>query len=322
MRIAQKNKAATKFVAVVLCMLTLSSMLGAAVEKQPATVIVSYDGFERTYETYSSTVGDFLTNENIILKDSDYISHTDKAPVTDGMRMVIKIAKYITVENGGNTYGGITYATNVEAALKNFSIPLNDGDTVYPPKNARAYDGMVVTIKRAALVTFTRDGSTIKRYTQAATVGDFLKEIGVRPSSYQSITPRIDAYITDGMHITFKDVETMSDLDFAADLLDAKVIRCTATAYTSSPDETWPYSDGKTATGALCQVGVVAVDPDVIPLKSKLYIETADGSFIYGYCVAEDTGGAIKGNRVDLVMNTKEECYNFGRRDVNVYILS
>ena len=78
---------------------------------------------------------------------------------------------------------------------------------------------------------------------------------------------------------------------------------------------------GITATGARAVYGIVAVDPGVIPLGSRLYIETADGSFIYGHAVAADTGGAIKGNRIDLCFNTRQEALNFGRRQVKVYVL-
>ena len=68
-------------------------------------------------------------------------------------------------------------------------------------------------------------------------------------------------------------------------------------------------------------MGAIAVDPNVIPLGSKLYIVSADGEYLYGYCVAEDTGGAIKGNTVDLYYNTYDECIQFGRRDVLVYVI-
>ena len=67
--------------------------------------------------------------------------------------------------------------------------------------------------------------------------------------------------------------------------------------------------------------GCVAVDPRVIPLGTKLYIETPDGSFVYGHSIAADTGGAIKGNRVDLFFPTHSQALQFGRRNVNVYIL-
>ena len=78
---------------------------------------------------------------------------------------------------------------------------------------------------------------------------------------------------------------------------------------------------GITASGMQARYGVVAVDPRVIPLGTKLYITSVDGSWTYGEAIAGDTGGAIKGNRVDLFFNTRAECMNFGRRQIKVYIL-
>lgn len=78
---------------------------------------------------------------------------------------------------------------------------------------------------------------------------------------------------------------------------------------------------GITASGMKARYGVVAVDPNVIPLGTKLYITSLDGSWTYGEAVAGDTGGAIKGNRVDLFFDSYSECISFGRRQAIVYIL-
>ena len=59
----------------------------------------------------------------------------------------------------------------------------------------------------------------------------------------------------------------------------------------------------------------------VVLLGTKLYIECADGSFIYGHSIAADTGGAIKGNIIDLCYDTNAECFQFGRRNCTVYFL-
>lgn len=72
---------------------------------------------------------------------------------------------------------------------------------------------------------------------------------------------------------------------------------------------------GLTYTGIVPYVGVVAVDPKVIPLHTKMYIPG------YGVAVAEDTGGAIKGKIVDLFMDSLDEAWQWGRRDVRIYIL-
>jgi len=72
--------------------------------------------------------------------------------------------------------------------------------------------------------------------------------------------------------------------------------------------------NGITATGLRARKGLVAVDPKVIRLGTKLYI---DG---YGVAIAADTGGWIKGNRIDLCFDTLEECHRFGRRKIYVYL--
>jgi 3D (Asp-Asp-Asp) domain-containing protein len=79
----------------------------------------------------------------------------------------------------------------------------------------------------------------------------------------------------------------------------------------------YAYSGGgTTASGRRARVGLIAVDPRVIPLGTILYIEG------YGVCIAADTGGAIKGRTVDLYMDTERECRSWGKRNVMCYILT
>lgn len=96
----------------------------------------------------------------------------------------------------------------------------------------------------------------------------------------------------------------------------SKVLTCTATAYSCEG-----YT-GHTYSGTIARVGAIAVDPNVIPLGTELYIVTNDGSYVYGYCVAEDIGGGITGNKVDLYFDTIAECWQFGVRSCTVYVLS
>ncbi len=75
----------------------------------------------------------------------------------------------------------------------------------------------------------------------------------------------------------------------------------------------------RTASGTQVRVGVVAVDRSVMPLGTKVYVVSNDGSYVYGFAVAEDTG--VRGNIIDLYMDTYNECIQFGVRDCTVYIL-
>ena len=96
-----------------------------------------------------------------------------------------------------------------------------------------------------------------------------------------------------------------------------QVFNVTASAYTTQNSK-WKH----TASGTTARVGAIAVDPDVIPMGTKMLITSADGkSWVYGVAVAEDTGGSIKGNKVDLFFNTRAECMEFGVRKAKVYIL-
>ena len=90
-----------------------------------------------------------------------------------------------------------------------------------------------------------------------------------------------------------------------------RVIRVEATAYSAAE----PGLSAYTACGNLCTRGVIATDPYVIPLGTRVYIPG------YGYAVADDTGGAIVGNRIDIAFDTVAECFEFGRQIIDIYIL-
>ncbi len=94
------------------------------------------------------------------------------------------------------------------------------------------------------------------------------------------------------------------------------VLAIEATGYSCEGDS-WRT----TFTGTTVKVGTIAVDPSFIPLGSELIIISDDGEYLYGYCVAEDTGGLVKGNIVDLYFNTDYECWQFGRRNCTAYVI-
>ena len=96
-----------------------------------------------------------------------------------------------------------------------------------------------------------------------------------------------------------------------------KKFTMTATAYSTDPSENAGYS--VSAMGNPLGYGIVAVDPNVIPLGSTVYVASPDGSWVYGVASAEDTGGAIKGNKIDLCFPYNNNA--FGRKSCVVYVL-
>lgn len=86
-----------------------------------------------------------------------------------------------------------------------------------------------------------------------------------------------------------------------------KTLSMEASAYT--------HTGNRTYTGVYPEAGTIAVDPKIIPLGTRLWVEG------YGYGIAEDIGSAIKGNKIDLFMESRRECLHWGRRRVRVYIL-
>ena len=94
----------------------------------------------------------------------------------------------------------------------------------------------------------------------------------------------------------------------------SKVVMMESTAYT--PDAGLKRPTFRTRTGTRAEYGVIAVDPRVIPLGTRMYVEG------YGFGIAEDTGGAIKGNIIDVCFEDRAAAMKWGRRQVRVHIFT
>lgn len=106
----------------------------------------------------------------------------------------------------------------------------------------------------------------------------------------------------------------------------SKVIEMEATAYTASYADTGKHPDhpefGICYTGMEAREGIIAVDPDVIPLYTRLYVECLGDVPDYGFCIAGDIGSGVKGKQIDLYLDTEEAVKKWGRKKVKVYILN
>ena len=249
--------------------------------------------------TTLETVGDLLASYNIIPTETTVLSTSLTSRLYDGME--IKVSE-------------LTYGTEVvEESIPHSEITcavswLNEDQTRLVEGN----DGL----QRTTYQVVYEDGKAIRRIVEDATViqpaNDSVTFVGTSAaSSIHTFSANPAAAAADNSTLKLLTTANGDVLHYTS------VLSCEATAYTCE-GSSW----NTTATGTTARVGCIAVDPSIIPLGTKVYIETVDGSFIYGTATAEDTGGAIKGNIVDLYFDTEAECWAFGRRACNVYLLA
>ncbi|MBQ4629565.1 MAG: G5 domain-containing protein [Clostridia bacterium] len=246
---------------------------------------VTFEGKTVSYWTDAETYGEFV-EKNVIGSDADDIYDVDLSASLKPYGNEMNITKMTYIQE--YTYEAIPYTSS----------------TVYD--NTVPYGERVVTTagqngaKTLAYDVVYRDGVEVSRTFVSETINS-------EPVN-EVITEGIQAINVNGQMVPYKEM-----------------ITCSATAYDLSFESCGKNPGdpgyGLTASGTYAKLGTVAVDPRVIPLGTKMYIVSTDGRYVYGYCTAEDTGGAIKGNKVDLFYNTRNECLQFGRRNVNVYIL-
>lgn len=155
-------------------------------------------------------------------------------------------------------------------------------DIFLAPGKQRIIDPGRNGLMKDSIVTYYRNGKLVERKKVSSEVVVTPKPMRLACGSYDVISRQ-------------KPVRGGQALNFEA------------TAYT--------YTGYRTATGANTRRGIIAVDPRVIPLGTRLYVEG------YGHGVAADTGGAIKGRRIDVFLESETAALKWGRRNVNVYIL-
>lgn len=253
------------------------------------SVYVTADGETTEISTIATTVKDVLQSANITLSGEDFLNKS--------LDTVIR----------GETTIDVTRVTRE-----------NIYDTEYIPYSSVKRSNEDMNLGETKVITNGEEGellitTEILYYDGVAVsssiVGEeMLKESITEVIEYGSFNVNRGVTNRDGIITT----------DGGQSYTYNKVIDVTATAYST---EGW--SSKNTASGTVARVGAIAVDPRVIPLGSKLYITSEDGSsWIYGVAVAEDTGGAIEGNRIDLFFDTQLECRSFGVQSAKVYVLS
>ncbi len=313
------------------------------------TITISDSGTAVACKTIGGTVEDVLSKAGISLREGDIVFPGLGYRLTSNLSVNILRAFPVNITANGQVIRVNTVGYTVEEVLSANGISLGENDVVNPAPDSVVTADMNISVVKVAkymttkseeipFKTISKPNSKLERGTvKVITEGKKgVKEVvynmvvrdGVEVSKEvvgeRIVTPAVDAVSEYGSRMTAL-VSRGTDLPREGEpAAYSRVITCNASAYTASTCGKSPSSKGYgiTATGAKAKRGIIAVDPSVIPLGTRVYIESADGAYSYGYAVAADTGGAIKGNKVDLYMDSYSQCTQFGRRRVKVYILN
>lgn len=184
-------------------------------------------------------------------------------------------------------------------------------------------DGELETHKEKVYVNGELKKSTVIKEKMNVKKVDRIVLVGTKPKPIPK--PVVKAPVNKSVKTTAKRSTSSKTPSRSSSGRVANTVVMQATAYDLSYESNGKRPGDKyygiTASGMKAGPGVVAVDPRVIPLGTKLYIESMDGWPDYGYAVAGDTGGAIKGNKIDLFYHSSKTVRQFGRRNVRVTIL-
>jgi len=287
-------------------------------EMIPREVCATVDGETKNYTTTAWTIGEFLESENISYCEEDFVSVPVTGFVRDDLQLEMVHAYDYKITADGETFDYKTLEKTVGEALKEEGIKLGKLDIVEPGLKKPVKNGMTIVVKRVVVEkevveevikfkTIKKEDPTMnegkKKVVQEGKNGKAKvtyrvtyidgKESKRKKIKSEVITPRKNKIVKVGTRVTIDGFAYSRKL----------VVK--AYSYTGG---------GRTAMGTQARVGEIAVDPKVIPLGSKVYIEGV------GVRYAEDTGGNIKGNTIDIYMNTMSECKNWGVRYVTIYI--
>ena len=326
----------------VVCLVTL---LSQNVFAQNTFVITDGDQVI-VHTTYASDPAMALTEAGIEVDPDEYYTTQSDDGVYD---ITLRRTDAVTVTYRGETTQILIQDETVEGLLKRAGIPTGEGYEVSQPLGAQPVDGMQITVDTYFV---NEETYTVETPFEISTVEDpymvegderIVTEGVVGQSLYTAtVTYRNSEEIK--RTVTNKEVIRASQNQVVAvgtgELVGKKaekpligddvIVLPTGEVLTYYKKDTYKataytkYDEGcNDTTACMTKVkwGVVAVDTDLIPYGTRMYIMTSNGKFIYGIGTAEDCGGAIQGKRLDLYMPTLREAFKFGRQDVTVYFL-
>jgi 3D (Asp-Asp-Asp) domain-containing protein len=283
---------------------------GAVMElPEPVRFTLHEDGFASTVLSSRPTVRLALVALGSDFSRYDRVWPAPDTPLTAGLHVYVQRATAITLRVGGDRPATVyTHSNTVAELLAERGVELQEGDSVVPGPAAALADGMSVdvTVVRSSaesedapipFLTYYRDDSSLAE------------------GEYVELQAGVDGYVHREYAVAYENgvevgrvllSETVVEPDNRIVAQGTAAVAAAVVAPTGDPGcprtlrvwATWytaaSAGGGNTATGTVVRKGTVAVDPRVIPLGTRMYIPG------YGYGTAEDTGGAVIGNIIDL----------------------
>lgn len=347
-----RRKISAVIMAAVILIVSFGAIYSAGAKEITVTEIDEFNGTNETVtvKTRSENVQEVLEQTGYSVGESDKINKSVNSKINDNDDIVIKRGKQITIKSGaGEEVVSITTTNTTDALVEAGYIPgeydeiTTNGETLADSDTIEIVSVSTTEETEESPIEFTTeyidDSDLIKGQTEVVSEG----QTGIKSTTYKVlykngaeisreaiseniITPAKNKIIANGtkeptVSAVSSAVKKAADTGSTINGMQyTRKITMTATAYSTSPSENGGYS--VSAMGNPLGYGIAAIDPSIVPLGSKIYVESTDGSWSYGIASAEDTGGAIKGNRIDLCYGgSSGEINKFGRRSCNVYIL-
>lgn len=322
---------------------------GLSIEiRRSCQVTVAADGKSQKLSFTGGTVADALEAAGVTLDGQDSVNYEESEPLFDNMIIRVSRTARIKVTADGETKEYETSAETVRAALKKCGVELSEDDKLNVDPKAPLKDGMEIIVTRVATEE-VKEREEIDYPTQYVTSDemyeDETKVLTLGEKGEKEITYKL-IYVGDKLEEKKVVSEEIVKEPVAEVIVkgtkereayeEPEIVTSPGGTFVDAGGNTVSYSQmlvGEctayypinpiTSTGTPAGYGCIAVNPNIIPYGTRMYITSPDGSIVYGYGVACDTGGAAMAGDIiaDLCYDTIEECSIIGRRDMIVYIL-
>lgn len=312
---------------------------------QAKQLFLMIDDEKENYYTTKDTVGEFLREKNLAFSKHDVVSFDEDDEIVEGLTLTVTTAYPVAINDAGKKLKVWTTGGTVAKLLEENEINLNELDKVKPKLNKDIDQETSIKITRVEKENTTveqriefktekredkslekgkekvieegKEGIIAKTYEITKENGEEVDRELIEEEVKEEVKNRVIAVGTKEPPPSKDNLVTLSK-ETNNKSSNGKEMTMTATAY-SAVDCTGCDGSGVTATGinlkANPNMKVISVDPNVIPLGTKVWVEG------YGNAIAGDTGGAIKGNRIDIHVPSHSEALGYGMKKVKVKIL-